>query len=233
MKNMNYKQRKILRNLVKKNGQKYSELYSDFNEEDRFPYHIKYLQKKGYVNKRENLYYVTKIGMIETSNFDSRTLVEHDMPIPLILFVCKYKDKYLISVHFKDDESRRIYTLPFCNLIKGETLEKTSQIEFKRRYRVKQDFKYRNTFHIIHKSTDGDIIFDNIVLVFDAKFSDEKYKETANKQSKDGQLWLSKEEIQSLKNRHLILDKLIIENRKDPYLQDEFIQNYGIYDEDL
>ncbi len=226
---MNPKQKLILRKLVEANGRKYSELFKYFSYEDKFPYHLKFLLNKKYISKRNSKYYLTKDGMRITSTFDRMSLEDVKLPQPMFIFICKFENKYLISKHFSDDKdiSRHLYTLPSAKPLWGLPLEESCKKEFLRKNGVTADFKYVSTFHLINKTSDGDTLFDNIFLTFEAEIDE---KEFANCK-KD--YWFTKEEISKLPNTTITVKKLLLENNRDPYIQDEVILNYGIEEFDL
>lgn len=226
---MNEKQKLILRKLVEINGQKYSQLYKNFSEEDKFPYHLKYLLKQGLIKKRDLHYYLTKKGMKATSTFDTVTLAEVSYPMPLLLFICKYQDKFLVSKHFGDDsnEKRHLFALPSAKPLWGKTLEQSCRDEFLRKTGITADFIYQKTFHLVHKTTDGDTLFDNIFLIFKCEIDNNEFLKCKKK------YWLTKEEMTSLPNLAITLKRLVVEEAQDVYMQEEITYNYGIEESDL
>lgn len=229
IKEMNIKQKTILRKLVEINGQRFSELLRHFSYEDKFPYHLKYLLNKKLISKREGKYYLTKKGMKETSKFDTKTLQDIEAPISAIIFLCKHEDKYWVFKHFAEDlnEKRHLYTLASAKPLWGETLEISCKKEFLRKNGILADFKYRNTFHLINKTTDGDVLFDNVFLIFETELTKAQVK-----QSKKG-FWLTKEEIKEIPNISITVKKFILEDNRNPYIEDIVILNYGIEERDL
>ena len=226
---MNSKQKLILRKLVEINGRRYSELFSFFSYEDKFPYHLKYLLTKGLIKKRDNKYYLTKEGMKVTTHFDTRTLEDINPPSILLLFVCKFKDKYLILEHFEKDQNqnRRIFTLPSGRPLRGLSLQESCLRTFKRKFGIEAKFSYRATFHLIHNTTDGDLLFDDVWLVFNTTLDEAGFRN-----QKKG-YWLTREEIQEFPNTFIPIQKFIIEDAKGHFLEDSIVLNYGIEESDL
>ncbi len=226
---MNNKQRLILRKLVEINGRRYSELFSFFSYEDKFPYHLKYLLSKGLIKKRDNKYYITKEGMKVTARFDTRTLEDINPPSILLLFVCKYKNKYLILEHFDDDknQNRRVFTLPSAPPLRGLSIEESCIKGFTRKFGIEGTFTYRATFHLVHRATDNDILFDDVWLVFDTTVKKQGF---ANQ--KKG-YWLTKDEISELPNTFVTIQKFIIEDVREQFVEDSIVFNYGIEESDL
>src|SRR6185369_16861370 len=94
---MNFKQNKILKILNEAIGLRYSELYKYFTEEDKFPYHLKYLIKSDYILKKEERYYLTPKGAAFAINWIDGEYNDLVHKVPRIVLVCNYEDKYLIK----------------------------------------------------------------------------------------------------------------------------------------
>lgn len=227
---MNIKQKRIIRTLVESNGKRYSDLFKLFEYEDRFSYHLKQLLTKNLIHKRDNLYYLTKQGMAASALFDRKTLEDIKYPTPLIILICKYEDKYFISEHFSEDKNKEriFYTLPAAKPLWGLTLEESCKKEFLRKNKMEGDYKYQSTFHLINFTSDKDILFDNIFLVFICDLYKESYEKIKMRIN-----WMTLAEIRKLKNRSITLERLIIENNQDQFIEDKVILNYGFEDKDL
>lgn len=222
---MNIKQRKILRKLVIQNGLRYSELYDGFEYEDKFPYHLKQLVKNGFVNKREGKYFLTKTGMKKTAYFNTRTLEEEQLKIPRINFICNYKGLYKLVVMFEKDNSRSTYySLPGGNAVVGENLEYTCRQVLKDKYGVSGIIRYRSTHHHTCCTTDGDILFDDILLIYDVD---------VQQVPSDMKNWFTADSISELKNRSPLIDQYILENNREAFYESSSISNIGIEINDL
>jgi len=226
---MNIKQKRILRKLVCINGQKYSQLYNGFQEDDKFAYHLKYLTSKGYVNKRENKYFLTKEGMKITAFFDSQTLQDDNIPTTMLLFICKYKNKYYINEHFDNDPNieRHFLAFPSAKPILGKTLEESSKIGFFKKEGIDGDFQYQCTVHYTNFATDKDVLFDTIFIVFKAEIEKSEYE------TSDMSKWRTIEELKSIDKKSIIIQKLLIDSCKEKYLQCNVVYNYGFDIEDI
>lgn len=224
---MNFKQRLILRKLVTKRGQKYSELYRNFSPDDKFPYHLKKLLSEELISKRDNKYFITKEGMKLTSDFDTRTLEIIQTPTLLFLFICKYGDKFLINEHFSDDETndRKIYTLPFSKPRRGASLEKCANSEFLRKYGIEANLKYKATYHQTDHTSDGDILFDDLWLVFEGEVSNSS---DSGRILSNYSHWLTREEIALIPNVHPMVKRLTVDRNKKTFLEDSIVLNYGL-----
>jgi hypothetical protein len=224
---MNYKQKLILRKLVEKYGQKYSELFSNFTPEDKFPYHLKYLLAKELILKKDSKYFISKNGMQVTGNFDTRTLEETKTPSLMILYLCQYKDRFLVREHFSHDikPDRKILSLPFAKPIWGQPIEISAKTEFKRKYQIDLNFKYFCTYHLIDKTADGSILFDDLWLVFQTRVN--KINSFAYYQQRN-EYWLTPKEISEKQNTHPFIKRLILGKNKKPFFEESTILNYGL-----
>lgn len=228
---MNPKQRLILRKLVAFNGQKYSELLKFFSPDDKFPYHLKLLLTKNLITKEKDKYYITKDGMTATGNFDTHSLEEIASPKPLILYILKNQGKYFLNNHYGENKNdkRQIYFFPFAIPRVGITLRQSAHEEFLRKYRIDQDFKFRTTYHVINRTTAGDLLFDTIWLVFQAQSNKLHRTDTPTK----GEEWFSKEEISKLKSIHPTIKRLIVDSVKSKFIEETVILDYGLEKSDL
>jgi hypothetical protein len=226
---MNVKQKKILRGLVVVNGQKYSELYQGFTENDKFPYHLKHLVTKGYVNKREGKYFISKVGMSFSGLFDYRTFQEYSLLPAVLIFICKYADKYYINNHFEQDPniSRHFFALPSAKPKLGLTLEDASNQGFLSKQGINAQFKYRCTYHYVNKATDGEILFANIFLVYETEIDEQEFNKS------DQHKWMTIDQLKAVPSKSLIIQRLLIENVRDAYIQDTVEFNYGFEEADL
>jgi len=221
---MNIKQRKILNILEFNNGLKYSELYKNFKEEDRFSYHLKQLLIQGYINKREDNYFITRLGVQITENFKSSTLEIRTLKIPINLFVCTYEDKFLIRKPFPDDIC---YSLPNIKAEWGIKYDSVFSEQFPAKFGATcKEIAYRSTLHLLEYTTDKKLLYDDIFVVFDVEV-----KDIIN--TDDQNLWLTEEAIKQLPNRHRPIDLFILEKNREPFNDLEFTSNFNLKKEDL
>ncbi|PIY16887.1 hypothetical protein CO112_00840 [Candidatus Dojkabacteria bacterium CG_4_9_14_3_um_filter_150_Dojkabacteria_WS6_41_13] len=221
---MNIKQRKILHLLETCNGQKYSGLYKNFNEEDKFPYHLKHLVSKRYINKRNNAYFLTRLGAQTTQDFNSSTLEERKLKIPINVFVCKCQDKFLIRKTYSEDIC---YALPGIKAEWGATYDKDMSTQFQKKFGATiKKIVYRSTLHLLERTTNNEIMFDDILLIFDVEI--DQILET-DKQFR----WLTLEEIQKLPNKHKPVDIYLLENSQQKFMEILVTSNFNLQAEDL
>ncbi len=224
---MNIKQKKILSLLTTRNGCRYSELYKGFTEEDKFPYHLKQLNNKGFVNKRDNLYYLTRYGAHETQEFNQTTLEDKKLKIPINIFICEYQGKYLIREIFKEDKNVNThYALPGIKAEWGTKYNELFNNLVLKKFGVKVHATYRSTFHLLEYTLERDIMFDDLLVVFDCEVSEVLDKQKQN-------LWLSKEEIATLTEKHPPIDTFILDHNREPFGEIYVLSNYNLRKEDL
>lgn len=221
---MNIKQRKILHLLETNNGQKYTDLYKFFVEKDKFPYHLKQLVSKGNINKRNNRYYLTRLGAQATQDFNSTTLEERKLKIPINIFVCRHNDTFLIRRTYSDDIC---YALPGIKAEWGATYAEDLQTQFTLKYKASiKKMSYRSTLHLLERTTNNKIMFDDILLVFDVVVGK---IHAIDEQSK----WLTISEIGKLPNKHKPVDLLILENSHKKFEECIITSNFNLQAEDL
>lgn len=217
---MNIKQRKILQLLLARQGQRYSDLFRHFEYEDKFPYHLKYLVSKGFVNKRKNLYLISEEGIKYTTFFNTRTLGEIEKKTLRLLFVCNHKNLYLLKPCFESDPKRdTYYILPGGSPIIGEHLDESCAQLLKDKFSVSGKAEYRATHHYLNYTTKGDILFDNLCLIYDVK---------EDKKPDRPEHWFTKAQIRRLGPRHPTVDRFILEDCREPFSECTFEYDYGV-----
>lgn len=219
---MNIKQRKIIQLLIERTGRRYSELFCHFEYEDKFPYHLKQLVNKNLIEKRDNRYYITREGIRSTTQFITRTLEEIELKVLRVLFVCNRENQYLLKPCFSSDPERdTYYILPGGSPIIGESLDECCQRLLQTKFNIEGKIEYRCTHHYRNYSTDGEIIFDNVCLVYDVAV--EKFKG-------DESNWFTKRSISKL-HKHPTVDKFILEDNREPFSESSFSYDYGFLPE--
>jgi hypothetical protein len=224
---MNIKQKKILNLLTIINGQRYSELYKHFIEEDKFPYHINQVIKKGFVNKHDGLYFLTREGAYTTQEFESSTLKDRRLSIPIYHLVCRFENKYLIRKCFSADiVSNHLYAIPGLKSdwgVKNADLFSTRMSE---KIGVEGIPKYRATAHLLEFTSKGQIMWDDLIMIFDVTVT-KIVKEFENLS------WYSLDEIRALPKRHLPLDIYVLEDNHEPYKEIVMSDNFNLREEEL
>lgn len=224
---MNLKQRKILHLLTISNGRKYSELYKHFSPDDKFAYHLKQTINNGLVNKRGTSYFLTRLGAWETQNFDFRNYSDKKLKIPINIFICRYNEKFLIREAFAEDKNiQKLHALPGIKAEWGKEYSCLFTDELKTKFGLTGIVAYRSTFHLFEKTSKGDVMFDDILIVFDVNVTN-LYEVTKNS------LWLDINEIKQLPNRHQPIDVFILDNNKKLFGIINALSNFNLRDEDL
>ncbi|MDD3648205.1 MAG: hypothetical protein PHS44_06965 [Candidatus Dojkabacteria bacterium] len=216
---MHIKQRRILRKLVSLNAQRYCELYQGFDYDDKFPYHLKYLVENNFVAKREGRYLLTGKGMHQTAYFDSRSLEEFRFKLPLVVFICNYKERYFLKDHFGDDATREsFYSLPMGVIPWGEGLEEGCSRLLKEKYDIKGRFEYRSTCHSIFYAKNKTVLFDDLFLVYDVQVTSKPKKMN---------YWYKKNEIMGLPKRYKLIDVFVLRDNSKSLVEVEIVEDYG------
>jgi len=70
-------------------------------------------------------------------------------------------------------------------------------------------------------------LFDTIFLVFESKIETESFKNSKRK------TWCTVKQIRELENRSVLVEQLIVQRLREPYLQSTVSLNYGIEEQDL
>ncbi len=218
---MNIKQKIILKKLAQFNGMKFSELLQGFSYEDKFPYHLKRLLLNKFIAKRKALYFITKKGLAEAITFDS-DYNDLRYKLPQALFVCQHEDKYLIREHFYNHPTKeKVFGLPNMAGIFGQKLEQSAYAKLCEKYLIKGKLKFKAVQNYFECSTEHDLIFDNIFLIFDVKV-------TEVLGTPEGCKWLTKPEIISLPKLHSSTQDFILSSRVKVFSEREVFEDYVV-----
>lgn len=224
---MNIKQKRILHLLTLINGRRYSELYENFTEEDKFPYHLKHLIKLSYINKRDNRYFLTREGAYATQEFESTTFQDRKLSIPIYHFICKLKDKYLLRKCFSADiVSNHLYAIPGIKAEWGLKNEELFNDRLFERLGVKGIVKFRSTCHLLEYTSKGELMWDDLIIVFDVDVTEISSK-------KDALSWYSLKEIKELPKLHKPVEIFILEDCNTSYLELIMNDNFNLKEEEL
>jgi hypothetical protein len=224
---MNIKQKKILHLLTIINGRRYSDLYKNFTEDDKFPYHLKYLINKGFINKRDNCYFLTREGAYATEQFESSTLQDRKLSIPIFHFICNYHEKFLVRKAFSADiECHHLYAIPGIKAEWGLKNDELFHARLAEKLGVEGTVKYRSTCHLLEYTSKNQVMWDDLIIVFDVDV-------TNIIKEKSAMSWYTLEEIAQLPNRHEPVDVFILKDNREPYLEILMKDNFNLRDEDL
>lgn len=222
--NLHLKQRKILKLLHHESFRRYSEIYDYFSEEDRFPYHLKQVLKKGLVHKEGSRYSLTNEGFkIAVNNVrQDYSAIEHK--VPRIVLVCKTnRNKFLIKKYFNVFGNKKIrYGLPGIKMDFGtfpfiKSIEK--QISSKFGIEGQASFRAIQSFIQIDKS--GQSIFDFLYIVFNIQVN-------SVLSQIDGYSWLTEKQIKKLPPISYAIEDFLFGKEKSTFSErvvkeDEFV----------
>jgi hypothetical protein len=125
-----------------------------------------------------------------------------------------------------DIVSHHLYSIPG---IKSEWGLQNSDLFTKRieeKLGVQGEVKFRSTSHLLEYTTKGEVMWDDIIILFDVEVS-RIVKDV------DAMYWFSIDEIKSLNNRHKPIDIYVLDNCKTPYLEIVMNDNFNLRNEDL
>jgi ADP-ribose pyrophosphatase YjhB (NUDIX family) len=172
------------------------------------------------VNKREGLYYITKRGIQEKEFYDGRNLKDVNSKCPRFIFIVHYLGKYYLKECLRP---KSFYILPGGTPVKGETVQDSCRRILYDKYGLIGEVEYRCAHHYINYTSDRDVLFDNICLVFDVEL-----KKSYRKQDS----WFTMDQIKKLKQIHPTIHKFILEDAREPFSTLAFVHDYGFEKED-
>jgi len=231
---MNSKQKIILRNLVIKNGLRYSELSKNFQPEDRFHYHLKHLIKIAYVLKRDNKYFLTREGLQFTKNFNSRNLQDEVAPHLLFGFIITYQDNYHLTYDFinKISGTPSWYRLIRGTPLIGESTHDSCKRILQQKARLEStSITYMNTYRLVQLTTNQSVIFDNILLMFIVEVTEDSYK--ASSELSTQKTWFTRNEIKELDSKWPEVNLITRSADYSPMQEIRFVSDYTLETEEI
>jgi len=209
-------QKTLLKRLLAKNGQKYSELTSGYDFENNIVFHLKQLLGNGYIEKNEDTYILTADGVKEAKN------EETGLKMFFLGFLCEDNGKYLLREH--TEGKTKFYNLPSGKPHFGEKIEDALARTFFELTGTKllpENFEYLSLHLKTVKTSKNEVLFDDAFAIYKVTGTD---KQTFK--LKTGVKWFTLEEIKNLPNRWPEIDLCILKNDKTPYLNYEFNSDY-------
>ena len=217
-------QKIILKRLLVKNRQKYSELTQGYSFEDNIVFHLKQSINQKYIEKRGTEYQITTSGVKVITNFDLGSLEDKGFKTFFLGFVGKYGDEYLLKEHTNNNQT--FYNLSSGKPVFGENISDSLIRTFKENTNLKlsaKDFKYISLHLKTVKTPEGEILFDDAFAVYEINITvEQKEKMKLQKNIK----WFSLKEIKKLSNCWPEIDILLIKKDYTNYLSYEFETNY-------
>ena len=224
-------QKLLIKRLVTINKQKYSTVTEGYSFEDNIVFHLKQLIKSEYVKKRGIYYYLTKNGLMYSSQLDLNTLENKQYKTLYVGFICTYKNTYLLRKHVFEQETS--YKLPGGKPFFGENIDKAliRLLQNDIGIEVEADrFTYRNTQLKTQIARNTDVIHDNVLVTYAVALKEEEISRLSLRQENE---WYSREQMQQLEKRWPEVDYSILKPNGPTLVDYEFVSNYNLNEEDL
>lgn len=213
-------QKTLLKRLLAKSGQKYSELTSGYNFENNIVFHLKQLLGNGYIEKNGEIYNFTADGVKEAKN------EETGLKMFFFGFVCEYDEKYLLREH--TEGNTKFYNLPSGKPNFGEKIEDALVRTFFELTDLKlkpENFQYLSLHLKTVKTSKNEVLFDDAFAIYKTIITD---KQVGDLELKNGIKWFTLEEIRSFSNRWPEIDLCILKKDYCPYLVYQFTSDYTL-----
>lgn len=152
---------------MEQDHQRYADLNKHFEEEDRFPYHLKQLTSKGFVSKSDDLYSLTFAGGRQFEYFDAKTLTDVENKLPVLVLIVKYGNKYLLKNNYGND-----YGLWPIRLHKGVEIEESVEAKMKK-YSLNGSYTPIGFRNLMRHSQTGELVYDTIFIAYEVDLEEE------------------------------------------------------------
>ncbi|MBU1110157.1 NUDIX domain-containing protein [Patescibacteria group bacterium] len=145
-------------------GSRYSQLKPNDIDDDLFNYHLQQLVKKGYLEKRDRLYFLSEKGKSLATNIDYET---HKIPLnyKVSVYLCPViNNEVLLYERLKHPQYG--YTGLISGKIRyGEPVLSAARREFIEETGLTADFKIIGNLRQIRRNEDGKVIEDGVFYV--------------------------------------------------------------------
>ncbi len=219
-------QKLLITRLINENGQKFSELTRGYDSDDNIVFHIKKLIDKGYVEKRDNQYFITSEGIKTVNSFYKVTLKENVFKMVYVGFICEHNKRFLLKYH--TNTKIPFYNLPGGIPLFGESMQKALPRIFRLETGVDIDYD-RFEFDSLHmktvKSRAGEVLFDDGFIVYKVSVSQQERDDIM---SDKNLVWKSKNEITKLTEKWPEIDICILKKDWKTYNEYEVVSDYHL-----
>lgn len=211
-------QKILLKRLLDKNGQKYSQLTADYDFEENIVFHLKQLINNSFVAKKDNIYTLTAEGVKKAKE------EETGLKMFFLGFLCENNGKFLLREH--TEGQTKFYNLPSGKPQFGEKIKDALIRAFFDLMGLKlepNNFQYLSLHLKTIKTSQNQVLFDDAFAIYRVIVSDQQAKKT---KLKDGIKWFSLEEIKNLPNCWPEINLCILKKDISPYLTYQFTSDY-------
>jgi hypothetical protein len=209
-------QKEIIKRLILKNGQAYSELTKGYDADDNVAFHVKQLMENGFITKDNSKYKITPQGIYARTQFDLKTLKDQEVKSFFIGYVCKCENDFLIKPH-NPGTPNEFYNLPSGKPFFGENLNNSlTRLFFEETNLSLKPNRFQ--FDSLHmktvKTKSGEILFDDAYTVYVCEISlAEKQKAVLKRNI----TWMNPDQIKSLPNKWPEIDLCILRENRAVY----------------
>lgn len=167
-------QRKILTLLNQTQGKKFSELKREFDEGEKFEYHLKELLRKNYVTRSDGTYKISPAGGYQFRNFDLVTLADVHSKLPVLILIFKYRNKYILRKRSGG------FGIGLVRINAGVAITDTIEAKLVK-YGIEGSYRFVKVLCMKGVNSKDELLYDNIFLIFEIQVSDFDEKDNSLK----------------------------------------------------
>lgn len=157
----------ILTKLLVSTGLRYSEAHPNNVDDDLYNYHLQFLVKKGYVEKKDDIYLLTKNGKVAVQNLDPTGDLKDLFKVGVLLFVIRESDG--VKETLLQRRTRQPYFGDVHNITGkvhlGESIEDSAKRKLLEESGLCADFKFLGIHRKIRRDEKKAVIEDVIFHV--------------------------------------------------------------------
>lgn len=163
-----------------------------------------------------------------SGKLDIESLNEQSYKTAYIGFICKRRNEYLLRERISGN--LRIYKFPGFKPLLGENMKDARKRLFFEATGLDladMNFRYRSTHFKIQLTSENEVLFDDVLILYDVDTSRHKGEEI---NLKEGNKWFTLEEIKKLKGKWPEIDLTLLNKKQNMIYEYSFINNYNLED---
>lgn len=217
-------QKLLITRLVKQNGLTYTDLTKGYDSEDNIVFHLKQLLSKGYIEKKDDRYFLTPEGVTTLTTFQKTDLQDNSFKMAFFGFICECGGSYLVTPH--KNVSETFFNLPSGSPLFGEKPEDALPRTFYEETGINipfDNFKFDSLHLKTVKTKEGKVLFDDVFIVYVVVVTE---PQKSSMELRKGSTWLTKAEIEKISDKWPEIDMCILRKDWKAYSNYDVFCNY-------
>lgn len=165
MKKLSFIQNEILTNFIGAEGLRYTEARPEGLENDLYNYHLQFLVKKGFLEKTDAKYALTKVGKQYVAQFDVLGNIRAKFKASILAWVVRRNDEGKLEILYQERRRQPFFgdhTAIAGKILPGEKIVDAAKRKLKEESGLDGDFRFIGVVRTIRNDKDGNNLEDTI-----------------------------------------------------------------------